>query len=281
VASAQIKSCILLAGLFAEGETVVTEPAASRDHTERMLAALGVPIRREGARILMDGPGPQGPKLSARRWRVPGDISSAAFWIVAAACREGSDLTVHDVGLNPTRSAFLDVLERMGAGIDIADCRSPIADSAEADWEPRGSITVRGTVLKGAEVGGDEIPRMIDELPLIAAAGAMAGGKTVIRDAAELRVKETDRISAMADCLAALGVNVETAPDGLTVAGPAAIRGGCDVDSRGDHRIAMAASVLALFADAPVRILDTACVDTSYPGFWEDLGLVSAGGQGS
>jgi len=266
VASAQVKSCVLLAGLFARGPTTVEEPRRTRDHTERLLEAMGVGVRREGDAITVEGAGPRRPRLAPAARAVPGDFSSAAFWMAAAAAREGCEVRVEGVGLNPGRTAFLEVLRRMGAEVNVAAARG-----ADSEWEPRGDVTVRGGRLDGTEVGGDEIPNLIDELPLVAVLGAMAAGRTVIRDAAELRVKESDRIRAMAAGLAAFGVPVEETPDGMIVSAPAVLRGGGEVHSRGDHRVAMALAVLALAADAPVRVRDVACVDTSYPGFWDDL----------
>lgn len=266
VASAQVKSCILLAGMFAESETVVTEKKPTRDHTERMLRRLGVDLRIDGPTISLAGGG-RPSALPALDWDIPGDFSSAAFWLAAAACRPGSDVRVENVGLNPRRTAFLEVLRRMGSDINV----TPMDTEAEA-WEPVGTIHVRGAELVGTEVGGQEIPNMIDELPLVAVAAAAAEGTTTIRDAAELRVKESDRIAAVAAALSALGVEVEELPDGMIVTGNRAIAGGAAVDSLGDHRIAMAMAVAGLLADSPVTVDNTACTETSYPGFWEDLG---------
>jgi len=270
VASAQVKSCILLAGLFAKGATSVEEPRATRDHTERLLHALGLPVSVDGPRRTVAGEGPEGPFYAGRDWTVPGDFSSSAYWI-AAACRQGSDVRVDGVGLNPTRTAFLNVVERMGGHLTV----DLDEDSPGNGWEPVGSITVQGAALTGTEVGGEEVPNMIDELPLVAVLGVLAGGTTTIRDAAELRVKESDRIVAVVEGLRAMGVHVEETEDGLVVEGGNPIRGGCEVDSRGDHRIAMAMAVLAMFADGPTRIHDTACVETSYPGFWDSLATLS------
>lgn len=267
VASAQVKSCALLAGLFAGGETKVIEPKPTRDHTERLLTAMGVPVRVDGAEVSLTGCGDR-PTLHSGRWRVPGDFSSSAFWMTAAACLPGAELRMEGVGLNPRRAAFLDVLRRMGANIECEIYEDRVQGS---EWEPAGDLTVRGGTLEGTVVEGDEIPNLIDELPLVAVAGALAGGETVIRDAAELRVKESDRIRTTADALRAFGMAVEEYPDGLRIAGGRTVRGGGQVDSGGDHRIAMAAAVLGLFADAPVGIRGTACISTSYPGFWGDM----------
>lgn len=272
VASAQVKSCILLAGLFAEGETTVIEPRPTRDHTERLLMALGISLRVSGAVITVHGYGSSGPQVPVRTWSVPGDFSSAAFWLAAAASRPGAEICVENVGLNPRRTAFLDVLRRMGAEVRVIES----ATAEETVGEPVGSVTVRGGTLRGTEVAGEEIPNLIDELPVVAALGACAEGETRISDAAELRVKESDRIAAIATVIRAFGVeNVEEFPDGLCVRGSGRVKGGTMVDSRGDHRIAMAAAILSLTAEEPVVIRGVACVATSYPTFWEDLALVT------
>jgi 3-phosphoshikimate 1-carboxyvinyltransferase len=203
---------------------------------------------------------------------VPGDFSSAAFWIAAAACREGAEVTIEGVGLNPRRTALLGVLERMGADVETGEHTSAAEGSGAGPvgWEPVGSVTVRGAALQGTEVCGDEVPNLIDEIPLVAVLGAMAEGETVIRDAAELRVKESDRIATMASGLASLGISVEEKPDGLIVRG-GRLGGGQRIDSSGDHRVAMAMSVASLFADEPNRVEGVACIQTSYPSFWDDL----------
>lgn len=265
VASAQVKSCLLLAGLFAEGTTTITEVSPTRDHTERLLGAMGIPLVVQGARISLRGYGGAGPRLAARSWNVPGDISSAAFWITAAACGAGHVVELPNVGWNPRRNALVAVLKRMGA--DITFTETPDATACEG----LGVIRVQGRQLQGVEVGGSEIPDLIDELPLVAVAGALARGRTVIRDAAELRVKESDRIRSVVDNLTRLGITVEERPDGMIIEGATRVRGGVAVDSYGDHRLPMAMSVLALYADEPVRMDDIACVNKSYPGFWDDL----------
>jgi 3-phosphoshikimate 1-carboxyvinyltransferase len=265
VASAQVKSCVMFAGLFAEGVTTVVEASPTRDHTERLLAAMGVPVTIDGLRVSLRGYGAAGPQLKARAWNVPGDISSAAFWITAAACREGWSVDLPGVGWNPRRNALVAVLQRMGASIVFTES----ADSTAC--ETLGTIRVEGRRLRGTEVGGAEIPDLIDELPLVAVAGALAGGRTVIRDAAELRVKESDRIRSVVDNLTRMGVRVEEKPDGMVIEGAATVRGGVTVDSYGDHRLPMAMAVLAMTADAPVRMEDIACVNKSYPEFWDDL----------
>ena len=259
VASAQIKSAVLLAGVFADGETTVREPAQSRDHTERMLAGFGVPVVRDGLAVRLRGPA----TLRGTALRVPGDLSSAAFFLVAAALVPGSELTVEDVGLNPTRTGVLDVLVQMGADVRVSGRR-------EEGGEPLGVVTVRASRLRGTVVGGALIPRAIDELPAIALAACLADGETLIRDAAELRVKESDRIAALARGLGALGAKVEPRPDGLAIVGVPRLRGGT-VTSGGDHRIAMALAVAGLCAEAPVVIDDPACIQTSFPQFEEAL----------
>ncbi|MDD4871226.1 MAG: 3-phosphoshikimate 1-carboxyvinyltransferase [Kiritimatiellae bacterium] len=272
VASAQVKSCVLFAGLFANGTTTVVEPKATRDHTEKVLKGTGVPVKCDGLRISLDGYGSGGPKFNGRKWFVPGDFSSAAFWLVAAAASEGSQVTVENVGLNPRRTALLDVLKRMGAEVEVRGQANEVGNlEPDINWEPVGTVTVRGRGLKCTEIGGDEIPNLIDELPVVAVAGALADGRTVIRDASELRVKESDRIATMAKGLSALGVKVEEKPDGMIISGKAKIKGGTEVDSKGDHRIAMSMAMLSFFADNPVRIHNVACINTSYPGFWDHL----------
>ncbi|MCX6998557.1 MAG: 3-phosphoshikimate 1-carboxyvinyltransferase [Kiritimatiellaeota bacterium] len=267
VASAQVKSCILLAALGAQGDTVVIEPRPTRDHTERLLQALGIPLTVEGLRITLHGLGAKGLPLTARHWTIPGDFSSAAFWLVAAAAQPGANVKIDRVGLNPRRTALLNVLQRMGAHVAVTPQK-------ELGAEPIGAISVQGAALKATTVAHDEIPCLIDELPLVAVAGALAEGDTIIRDAAELRVKETDRIAAMVANLRQLGVEAEEREDGMIVHGPAKLKVAGGVRSYGDHRIAMAMSVLALFAPEPVCINNIACVDTSYPAFWSDLKIL-------
>lgn len=259
VASAQVKSAILLAGLFADGETAVTEPSRSRDHTERMLAAFGVPVASDGRTVRLRGPA----VLSATPVRVPGDISSAAFFLVAAAIVSGSVLTVEGVGLNPSRTGVLDVLRAMGAQVAVDNLR-------DDGGEPAGDVTVRAAPLHGTTIAGDLIPRLIDELPVLAVAASVADGETVIKDAAELRVKESDRIAALARGLGALGARVEAQPDGLAIRGVPRLRGG-RAASGGDHRMAMALAVAGLRADGPVTVEDTDCIRTSFPGFEDTL----------
>jgi len=264
MASAQVKSCVLLAGLFAEGKTTVVEPRPTRDHTEKLFQALGIPLHIDGLEISLNGFGPNGPQITARKLTVPGDFSSAAFWIAAVAARPGAELIVRGVGLNPRRTALLDVLKRMGALIET--------EITEEQGDPIGTVFVHGAKLRGTEIGGDEIPNLIDELPMLAVTGALANGDTVIRDAAELRVKESDRIAVTAAHLRAFGVDVEEHADGMTVRGPAKFRAPAEpLDSHGDHRITMSMAMLATFADAPVKLDQVECVATSYPDFWNHL----------
>lgn len=264
MASAQVKSAVLLAGLSVKGETVVVEPRATRDHTERLLQAMGVDLVVNGLEITLCSPGLEALRLRSGLWKVPGDFSSAAFWITAAAMTDGAEVVIEGVGLNPRRTALLDVLRRMGA-----DIRCEL-DAGSAVWEETGTITVRGCRLRGTEVGGDEIPNLIDELPLVAVAGATATGVTSVRDAEELRVKESDRIATICRNLSLVGVRVDEARDGFCVYG-GTVPGGATVQSYGDHRIAMAMAVLALQSVRPIEIRDIACVATSYPTFWQDL----------
>jgi len=256
VASAQIKSAVLLAGLFADGETTVTEPHRSRDHTERMLRHFGAELSVSGNTARIKGR----PHLAGRKVAVPGDISSAAFLMVAASAVPGSDLTLTGVGINPTRSGIIDVLLMMGAGIELLNSR-------EEGGEPVADIRVRYTGgLSGMSVGGEMIPRLIDEVPALAVAAALAEGKTVIRDAAELKVKESNRIATVAGLLAGFGADVEELPDGLLVRGGRPLRG-CVCESHGDHRIAMAAAVAGLLAGGETVVRGAECIDVSFPGF--------------
>lgn len=264
-ASAQVKSAILLAGLFASGKTTVVEPAPSRDHTERMFAYFLVRTIREGNEISIHG----GQALESRDFKVPGDISSAAFWLVAAAAQPGSSLLIDNVGLNPTRTGILDVLIRMGARLrEIVE----VVD----EGEPSGAIEITGARLTGTVIEGEEIPSLIDEIPIIAVAAALADGKTTIRGARELRVKETDRIAAISTNLRAMGVEVVEFDDGMEITGTSRLRG-AKLSSFGDHRIAMAFAIAGLFADGETIIDDVECVATSYPAFEETLRLVRSG----
>lgn len=265
VASAQVKSAILLAGLLSEGKTTVIEPSPSRDHTERMLKYFLVRTMREGNTISTYG----GQVPESRDFVVPGDISSAAFWLVAAAAQPNSRLLVENVGLNPTRTGILGVLIRMGARI-----REVVDDLDQG--EHCGTIDIKGSYLRGTEIGGEEIANVIDEIPILAVAGALAEGKTIIRDAKELRVKETDRIAAVAGNLRAMGVEVEEFEDGMAITGGRPLRG-ARMQSFGDHRIAMAFSIAGLFAKGETVIENVECVNTSYPGFATTLEMVKSG----
>lgn len=262
MASAQVKSCLLLAGLYAAGETSTTEPAPTRDHTERMLRGFGYPVDVEGATARVES----GHKLTATSIEVPADISSAAFFLVAASIAEGSDLTLEHVGINPTRTGVIDILKLMGADITLENQR-------EVGGEPVADIRVRSAQLKGIDIPEDLVPLAIDEFPVLFVAAASASGRTVLRGAEELRVKESDRIQVMADGLLALGVKCEPTPDGIIIDGGS--YGGGEVWSHGDHRIAMSFSVASLRAGAPIRIHDCANVATSFPNF---LGLASGAG---
>jgi len=256
VASAQVKSAVLLAGLYAAGVTQVIEPAPTRDHTERMLSGFGYPIGRSGASVSVTG----GHRLRATTVDVPADISSAAFFLVAASIAPGSDLLLRDVGVNPTRTGVINILRAMGADIEVLDPRS-------TGGEPVADLRVRSASLRGIDIPLDQVPLAIDEFPALFIAAACAAGETVLRGAEELRVKESDRIDAMARGFQSLGVGHETLPDGIRIRGGAI--GGGRIDSRGDHRIAMAFAVASLRSAGPIEILDCANVATSFPGFRE------------
>lgn len=260
MASAQVKSAVLLAGMFAPDKTTVVQPAINRDHTERLLNYFDVKVRTEGNVISVYG----GQKVRSRDLYVPGDISSAAFWIVAAACVPGSRLLIKNVGLNPTRTAILNVLIRMGAHIKDVVLH-------EDGGEPRGNIEIIGQELHGTEIYRDEVPNLIDEVPILAVAGALAKGKMTIRNAAELRVKETDRIETTTANLRAMGAGVEEFEDGMVITGGQSLKGTA-VKSYGDHRIAMAFAIAGLLAkEGQTTISGTECIATSYPTFSEHL----------
>ncbi len=260
VASAQVKSCLLLAGLYASGETEITEPAISRDHTERMLTAFGYPVAVEGKRVAVRSGG----RLKAARLEVPSDISSAAFFLVGAAISPDSELLLKDVGVNPTRAGAIEILRRMGADIEEINSR-------QLGGEPVADLRIRGGKLKGIAIPAALVPSAIDEFPALFIAAACAEGETWLSGAEELRVKESDRIKTMADGLHRLGVEAEPAADGIAIRGFGAKGGfkGGSIDSHGDHRVAMAFSMAALRARAPLTIRDCANVDTSFPGFAE------------
>jgi 3-phosphoshikimate 1-carboxyvinyltransferase len=267
MASAQVKSAVLLAGLFADGETSLTEPARTRDHTEIALEEFGAPIERHARTIHIRAKGEI--KLTGRKVEVPGDLSSAVFFIAAASLFPESSLHIQAVGLNPTRTAILDVFARMGASIQMLSLRS-------AQGEIIGDIAVKGAQLKGGVIEGAEIPLLIDELPMLAALGPFTEEGIEIRDAAELRVKESDRIRALAENLRRMGATVEERPDGLKVAGRGAGKiHGAEIEPHGDHRVAMAFAVAALGAEGATTIRDAECAGVSYPTFYEDLARVS------
>lgn len=261
IASAQVKSCILLAGLMTDGETTVTEPARSRDHSERMLRAFGADLRvdTDTNSVTITG----GATLHGQTVIVPGDISSAAFWLVAGAIVPGSDLTIENVGVNPTRTGVLEVLHQMGADITRQNER-------EVAGEPVADLRVRHSALKGCEISGDVIPRLIDEIPVLAVAATFATGTTLICDAEELRVKESDRITVTATQLNRMGANIIERPDGMEINGPTALTG-TDVDSYTDHRIAMSLAIAALNATGTTTIGRAEAAAISYPDFTATL----------
>jgi 3-phosphoshikimate 1-carboxyvinyltransferase len=261
IASAQVKSCILLAGLMTEGPTTVTEPALSRDHSERMLRAFGaeLSVDPETKSVTVTGPA----RLQSQTVIVPGDISSAAFWLVAAAIVPGSELWVENVGVNPTRTGILEALEMMGADITLENQRTVAG-------EPVADLHVRHSNLKACEIKGDIIPRLIDEIPILAVAAAFAQGTTVIRDAEELRVKESDRIAVMAAQLSQMGAQVTELPDGLEITGGTPLQG-AEVDSHTDHRIAMSLAIAALNATGTTTIHRAEAAAISYPNFTSTL----------
>lgn len=258
VPSAQVKSAVLLAGLHAEGLTRVVERVATRDHTERALAAFGVEVVRAGQAVALRG----GQRLTGGSFTIPGDLSSAAFWMAAAASLPGSEIVIEEVGLNPTRTGLIDVLRRLGAAIEV----SP---GGTLSGEPAGTLTVRHAGQGEAEVLPGEVPGVIDELPVLAAV-ATHGGRLRVTGASELRVKESDRISALADGLRRMGADIDELPDGFEVRGRSRLRGG-EVDARNDHRLAMAFAIAALGAAGPTAIHDAGAAAISYPEFFSVL----------
>ncbi len=264
VASAQVKSCLLLGGLYASGPTVLREPVLSRDHTERMMSALGVPIRTMGSMVYLDHAGLDGRAWDRGwdpfEWEVPGDVSSAAFPIAAALLVEGSEVEIEGVGTNPTRTGLLDMLRLLGAPVELE------TREEAAGGEPRADLRVRHVRPRGGMAGGELVVRMIDEIPALCAIGAAARGTLEIRDAQELRVKESDRIATMAHVLRAFGVRCEELPDGMRIEGGADLRA-ATVESRGDHRIAMSAAILGLAAQGTTVVEDADCIATSFPTF--------------
>ncbi|HUO56850.1 MAG TPA: 3-phosphoshikimate 1-carboxyvinyltransferase [bacterium] len=257
IASAQVKSCLLMAGLYAHGKTKVTEPSATRDHTERMFSFFSIPYRKKGNSVSVTGPIEP---FRGQTIHVPGDISSAAFFIVAGLLVPHSRILLKNVGINPTRTGILEALKKMGALISV----SPKKTGKGA--EPIADITVFSSHLKATEVGGGMVPRMIDEFPVFAVAATQAQGTTLVRNAEDLKVKESDRILMMAITLKKMGANIEPRPDGWVIKGPTPLKG-CRMSSGGDHRVAMSLAVAGLVAQGPTTILDTENIDTSFPGF--------------
>lgn len=258
VASAQVKSCLLLAGLYAIGTTKITEPAPTRDHTERMLQSFSYPVQRDGSVISLGG----GHILQGGPIEVPADISSAAFFLVAASIADNAELMLENVGLNPTRTGVIDILRHMGADITLLNQR-------QAGAEPIADILVRSAPLRGIHIPPELVPLAIDEFPVLFVAAAAASGETVLTNAAELRVKESDRIQVMADGLQILGIQAQPTGDGIVIQGDRGAMGGGEVDSHGDHRIAMAFAIASLQANSAIRIRDCENVNTSFPGFVE------------
>ncbi|MGH2608518.1 MAG: 3-phosphoshikimate 1-carboxyvinyltransferase [Tepidiformaceae bacterium] len=264
VASAQVKSAVLLAGLYAEGRTTVREPAGSRDHTERMLSAMGAPLTLDGSTASLSAAS----RLEPLSLRVPGDISSAAPWLVLGACHPDAEILVRGVNTNPSRTGILDILRAMGADLEVTEERT-------TGGEPVADIVVRSSRLHGTEVSGSLVPRAIDELPLVAILGAHADGETVVGDAEELRAKESDRVETVVEALGYLGVRIQPRPDGFTVSGPSPLHGG-HIDAHGDHRIGMLGGVAGALADGTTRV-ENGAVEVSYPAFWHDLQQASEG----
>jgi 3-phosphoshikimate 1-carboxyvinyltransferase len=260
VASAQLKSAILIAALFAQGETTIEEPAPSRDHTERMLRAMGAELQSDGSKITL---APKPISLLALDIDIPGDISSAAFWLVAGAIHPNAKIRITNAGNNPTRMGIIEVLSDMGAKIGVENERI-------AGGEPVADITVESSQLVGKQIGGSIIPKLIDEIPLLAVAGCVARGTTIIRDAAELRVKETDRIAAVVEELSKLGAEIEELPDGMVIHGGKTLQG-AECSSHYDHRLAMTLGIAALIARGETVIQDAEVVAVSYPAFWQEM----------
>jgi len=267
VASAQVKSALLLAGLYAEGRTAVTEPLPSRDHTERMLQAMGAPIRRDGTAVSIEA---AAAPLHPISLRVPGDISSAAPWLVLGACHPDAEIVLEGVNVNETRTGLLDILAAMGASIELMEQR-------QSGGEPVADILVRSSTLRSTTVSGGLVPRAIDELPLVALLGCFAEGETIVRDAQELRAKESDRVEAVVDVLTRMGAPITAHPDGFAIHGPVSLRG-ARVDGRGDHRIGMLGAIAGNLATGETRIENDA-VGVSYPDFWEHLAQATGSGM--
>jgi 3-phosphoshikimate 1-carboxyvinyltransferase len=263
IASAQVKSAVLLAGLLTPGQTLVTEPARSRDHSERMLRAFGAKVYTdESLTVAVEGPA----RLVGQTVIVPGDISSAAFWLVAASIVPGSELLLENVGINPTRTGILEVLQAMGADIQQLNPR-------EQAGEPVADLRVRSAQLRGTTMGGSLIPRLVDEIPVLAVAALAAEGKTIIRDAEELRVKESDRLAVMAQELRKLGAQIQEHPDGLEIQGPQQLTG-ASVSPYSDHRVAMSLAVASLLARGETTLENPECARVSYPDFWTTLNQI-------
>ncbi len=275
VASAQVKSCILLAGLYAEGVTRVVEPGPSRDHTERMLRGRGIALTTEGLTHTLSGPADS---LAALDTTVPGDFSSAAYLIVAGLLVPDSEICIRNVGINPTRTGLLDVLTQMGG----AGCAGIVAENERDEGgEPVADLVVRAGELVATDVGGEVVPRMIDEFPILALAATQAQGTTRVRDAAELRVKESDRITAIVEGLRALGAQIEARPDGFDIHGPTTLQGADAVPHRGDHRLAMTWAVAGLIAHGETIVHDADCIADSFPGFVPRLSALTGASTGS
>lgn len=264
LSSAQVKSAILLAGLYAEGQTCVIEKLPSRDHTERFLAAAGARFKKENGRLMIEKS-----ELKAMDGKIPGDISAAAFFMTGAALTPGSEVVLRDVCLNPTRTGILDVLKRMGAHLEIRE--------TQKEPEPLGDIFVKGTKLHGTRISRDEIPSLIDELPILMTAMALAEGESLVSGAEELRVKETDRIHSMVTNLKAVGAKIEELPDGCVIQGVERFRGGGRVASFADHRTAMSMAIATLAMDGDLTVEDTDCVATSFPTFFKDFERLKQG----
>lgn len=265
VASAQVKSALLLAGLFAEGLTKIVEPKPTRDHTERMFSSFSIPCARRGDAVSVKGPVKP---FKGQKILVPGDISSAAFFIVAGLIAPNSKIILKNVGINPTRTGILEALQKMGARIGVSKTKN------RDRGEPVGDLTVVTSPLQGVVVGGDIVPRMVDEFPVFAVAATQAKGTTVVKNAEELKVKESDRILMMAVTLKKMGADIQPTSDGWVIKGPTPLKG-CRVSSGGDHRVAMALAIAALVAQGPTTILDTENINTSFPGFEKLLQKVS------
>jgi 3-phosphoshikimate 1-carboxyvinyltransferase len=269
VASAQVKSCLLLAGLLAEGDTRVTEPAPTRDHTERLLAAMGASLRRDGVRLVVS----PAERLEAGDVPVPGDFSSAAFFVAAALLVPGSEVAVIEVGINRNRIGLLSILSRMGVemgGAHEGGRTMTVREIRERGPEPTATLNVRSAPLRGATVTAEDVPAAVDELPLVALLGCFTDGETIVKGAEELRAKESDRIAGVVDGLSALGAEIEARPDGFAVRGAGGLRGG-RLDARGDHRLAMLGAIAGLASREGVEVDGFETVEVSYPGFERDL----------